>query len=194
MKDSSIKEYIKRAFLEIYKEKPIEQIKINEIIEKAHIGRSTFYKYYKNIYDLQKSIEASVFLDMKNIYDEHNYLDVMVLPENAPAPNFYETYKYVYKHKDFFEPALSDHGNYLFKKETKKNITEKLRLTYKKYFDEDIELDAFVDYVSELVISTCKVILKHHDILDAKTLSIKTKKSIFDFIKNKDIYFKKSGI
>lgn len=39
------------AFLEIIDEKPFEKIKVSELIEKANVNRSTFYRYYSDIYD-----------------------------------------------------------------------------------------------------------------------------------------------
>ena len=39
------------AFLELIEKKPFNKIKVSELIEKANVNRSTFYRYYSDIYD-----------------------------------------------------------------------------------------------------------------------------------------------
>ncbi len=46
------KEDITLAFWKIYAEKKIEKISVRELCQKAGYNRSTFYSYYKDIYDL----------------------------------------------------------------------------------------------------------------------------------------------
>lgn len=45
------------AFLELRSRKPIEKITITELAELAVINKATFYKHYKDIYDLSESLE-----------------------------------------------------------------------------------------------------------------------------------------
>ena len=40
------------AFLELRSRKPIEKITVTELAELAVINKATFYKHYKDIYDL----------------------------------------------------------------------------------------------------------------------------------------------
>ena len=51
------KKMIFEAFLSILKNKPIAKITVKEICEAADINRTTFYKYYKDTYDLLEQIE-----------------------------------------------------------------------------------------------------------------------------------------
>ncbi|MBN7773888.1 TetR/AcrR family transcriptional regulator [Clostridium aminobutyricum] len=51
------KQKIKKAFLELYREKRIEKISIKEITDRAGVNRGTFYTYYLDIYDLLEQIE-----------------------------------------------------------------------------------------------------------------------------------------
>ena len=43
---------IKRVFMALLKEKPIEQITVTELCRIADINRSTFYQYYGDIYSI----------------------------------------------------------------------------------------------------------------------------------------------
>ena len=52
---------LKDSLVELMKEKPIAQITIKELCEKADINRSTFYTHYADQYQLLKSIEDENF-------------------------------------------------------------------------------------------------------------------------------------
>ena len=51
------KKMVFEAFLSILKNKPIAKITVKEICTAADINRTTFYKYYKDTYDLLEQIE-----------------------------------------------------------------------------------------------------------------------------------------
>ena len=48
------KKAILQAFSELLKEKELRKITVQEIVDKADISRVTFYKYYLDVYDLEK--------------------------------------------------------------------------------------------------------------------------------------------
>lgn len=66
---------VKKAFVELLDQKPIEKITVKEICSKAGITRGTFYAHYENEYDLLKSL----ILEMTN-----NSFDLI---ENVPDPD-----------------------------------------------------------------------------------------------------------
>ena len=43
---------IRKSFMELLKNKPIQNISIKEICDKSGISRGTFYAHYTDIYDL----------------------------------------------------------------------------------------------------------------------------------------------
>lgn len=47
------------AFLELIEKKPYDKIKVRELIEKANVNRSTFYRYYSDIFDYYDRICSS---------------------------------------------------------------------------------------------------------------------------------------
>lgn len=53
------------AFLELLKEKPMNKVTVKEICDKAQINRSTFYKYYKDCYDLLDQLEERAITDLE---------------------------------------------------------------------------------------------------------------------------------
>jgi len=55
-------EIIKEAFLDIYKEKPLDKIKVSYFVDTCNISRSTFYFYFKDVYDLYSKCERDMIL------------------------------------------------------------------------------------------------------------------------------------
>ena len=51
------KKIIRECFFELLKEKPLNRITVKEICEKADINRTTFYRYYKDPFDLMEQIQ-----------------------------------------------------------------------------------------------------------------------------------------
>ena len=52
---------IRDAFWTLYQQKPIEQITVKEVSDLAGYNRSTFYQYYKDVYDVLEQIIELVF-------------------------------------------------------------------------------------------------------------------------------------
>lgn len=48
------------AFIEMRSSRPLEKIMITELCAKADINKSTFYAYYRDIYDLSDKLEEDV--------------------------------------------------------------------------------------------------------------------------------------
>lgn len=57
---------LKDACISLVEEKALSKITINELCEKAGVNRSTFYRYYQDIYALWESIEDDCFQDLIN--------------------------------------------------------------------------------------------------------------------------------
>ena len=56
------KDVIKNTFLAMYKEKPLEKIKVKELAERSGISRSAFYFYYEDVYDLYKKYQEEMLI------------------------------------------------------------------------------------------------------------------------------------
>ena len=54
-----------QVFCELYSQKPIEKITIQEIANKSGYYRSTFYQYFTDIYELLDSVENDLLTDIK---------------------------------------------------------------------------------------------------------------------------------
>lgn len=188
MKNSEMKLLIKESFYKIYLDKSLSEIRVNDICKKAHIGRSTFYNYYKNIDALVEEIEKNIIDDMMTIYKEYNYVELPSLKDDIPAPNFYEMYKYVLKNKEIFECMLKE-KNRRFIKASKKNIRLNLEHTFKKYIENEEIVKFSCDLCTEHILTSCNLITEYNNIVTPKTLALQTQRLILDIIKNKETYF-----
>lgn len=76
------------VFCDLYSQKPIEKISIQEIANKSGYNRSTFYQYFTDIYELLNYVEEKV---MKSINEEmarrelstHSFQDALQCLENT---------------------------------------------------------------------------------------------------------------
>lgn len=64
------KKAIHQAFIQLLKEKSLNQITIAELSEKADLGRGTFYLHYRDIYDLYEKVEEELYNELTEIFDQ----------------------------------------------------------------------------------------------------------------------------
>ena len=51
------KHIIAETFIDLLKDKPLNQITVTDICKNAQINRGSFYKYYKDVYDLMDQLQ-----------------------------------------------------------------------------------------------------------------------------------------
>lgn len=87
------------AFMNLYKEYPIEKISIKTITDRAGLNRGTFYLHYLDIYDLLKKIEAKYHNISKYIatYSVNALTNNQNLEEVLPSMKFYSENLEYYK-------------------------------------------------------------------------------------------------
>lgn len=63
------KQVLRQSFTSLLAEKPLEDITVKELTERADINRGTFYCHYKDIYDLKDQIERELFDEFVAVID-----------------------------------------------------------------------------------------------------------------------------
>ncbi len=63
------KQLLRNAFTELLMEKPIQNITVRELCEKASLNRGTFYMHYTDIYALMETIESEMVMDLQNVLE-----------------------------------------------------------------------------------------------------------------------------
>lgn len=68
------KKGIINAFLKLRSKKTIEKITVKELCEKAEINKSTFYAYFKDIYNLSEYLETQIANEVVSSLQHPEYL------------------------------------------------------------------------------------------------------------------------
>lgn len=112
------------AFFVLYEKKPIEKISIRELSEKAGYNRSTFYQYFKDIYDLFYQIEDDMVHYMKEIIGQH-------IGKNHPEEVFISVFSTIFREKSkyfhvIFNQTPHNHFSQKLKEEMVPLFAEKM--------------------------------------------------------------------
>lgn len=76
------------AFWTLYQQKPVDKISIKELADLAHIHRSTFYRYFTDIYDLLGQLEEKVLSEISatlNNIETSDFTDLLYHAESIVA-------------------------------------------------------------------------------------------------------------
>lgn len=97
---------IQKTFLSLLNEKPIRSITVKEICQKAGINRTTFYKHYRDTYDLLEAVQeqaSDALLELINKYapEESGRVLLIILDQ-------------IYKNRDKFRNFLQNSSDYGF--------------------------------------------------------------------------------
>lgn len=98
---------LRDSLLAMLAEQPINKISVSRICEEAEVNRSTFYLYYKDVYDLLDKIQ-------NELYEE---LEQAILSSNQLAPRvelLSKVYGVVYANQDLCRVIFSANGDKSF--------------------------------------------------------------------------------
>lgn len=102
---------IRRAFMSLLAQKPIQSISVKELCERAGINRSTFYAHYTDLHDLLQQIEDEMFAEFEKALDTLYHLDTTA-PE--PVAVTTEVFQCLKDNSDLCTVTLSDYGDKAF--------------------------------------------------------------------------------
>ena len=106
------REKLIQSFWRFYCEKQIEHITIKEITDHAGYHRSTFYKYFVDIYAVLNQVEEALLEDLKE--------QVLSSLENGPNGDITQKLANVYETKgDYFGTLLGENGDPYFSQKMK---------------------------------------------------------------------------
>lgn len=111
-------EAIKNAFIELMSEKNLDQITIQDISDRANVGRRTIYDHYLDKYDL-----------LDKLIEEH-INELRVLCESAAELSFVEGnliwFEYFERNSSFFSTMLASKGGPAFRSHFLQFVIEEL--------------------------------------------------------------------
>lgn len=83
---------------------PLGKISVSKVCEQADVNRSTFYMYYKDVYDLMTQIEDEFFNELK---------ELSLKPYDLPGSYhlLVKIYELIYKNRDLTTVEFGEFGN-----------------------------------------------------------------------------------
>lgn len=87
---------IKKAFIELMKEKDIDKITVVDIVEKADLSRNTFYAHFQDVRAVSEELEREFVIKL------NDYLDEAVEKKeiNNPLPLLFRIARFIDKDKE----------------------------------------------------------------------------------------------
>ncbi len=76
---------LQNAFLELLHQKPVQAITVKELCERAGVNRGTFYKHYRDVYDLMEQMEAGLLRDLDRLLAEMPVIGTQMSHERSNA-------------------------------------------------------------------------------------------------------------
>jgi AcrR family transcriptional regulator len=141
------------AFWQLYITRPIEKISVKEVCQLAGYNRSTFYAYFKDVYEILEIIEEETITpeDFRTFVLEQlqNHLHD---PSQISIKLMLSIFE---KNKETLPILLGEHGDPHFRKKVLKKLTPAVLATFRPLSDEEaIEVAYLVEYQSAAVLST----------------------------------------
>lgn len=87
------------AMLRLLRKKKFSSFKVEEICEKSHVSRRTFYRYYEDKYALLRDVYMECFFSKIEIAEEDDFWDIFV-----------KICEQIYSDKEFFKHAFEVKG------------------------------------------------------------------------------------
>ena len=175
-------ESIISAFLDLIAQKPFHNITVRNIIERAHVHRSTFYAYFSDIYDLREQLVTLACRSLEKSIPISHFLDVEP-NTNAIA----DSIRQIHLQRDFFCAML--HPNMEFSVENRFTaIVEAHTAQWASQMTGTYPQDLFVKLYAANCLATIHWSLSHPEIDEytvAKMISKHIENGFFkDYIEN----------
>lgn len=148
------RELIFNAFTKLLSKKQFNQITVGEIIEKADVGRATFYAHFETkdflLKELCKELFCHIF-DSEEGRENHKH----IFNCNAPSSVILHLLQHLQKNDNNVLDLLSCENNELFLRYFKENFKELIK-KHSKLFEnkKDLPNDFYVNYVSSTFVET----------------------------------------
>lgn len=149
------KQALMDAFWELFCERKIEKITVKAITEKAGFNRSTFYEYFRDVYDVLEAIED-------DILQEHKNAMVRNLLETDAETAKKNTILFLEKNITRIAILLGPNGDPKFHIIVKKHIASFLR-DYMDIDKDDVEVQLTIALFSGAVISLIQFWYQHQE-------------------------------
>ncbi len=139
------KEKLTDAFWTLFYQKPYDQITVREITELAGFNRSTFYTYYKDVYNVLEQTEDEIYQLLEEEFERCKY--VCNKEQMTESVRFMGSF--LEKNKKRLVRLLGENGDVKFAHRILQQMRDRLRI---RLSEADMEPDIF-EYVVEYIMN-----------------------------------------
>ena len=145
------------AFVELLEKKDFVSITVEQIIEKADIGRSTFYAHFETKDFLLKELSEELFCHIFDSADGKENGHIHIFECDAPDSVFLHIFMHLKKNDNHIKDLLMSANNQLFLQYFKKGMREVAKTQMPKIISPKtaaLPTDFLLDHVVDTFIST----------------------------------------
>jgi AcrR family transcriptional regulator len=138
------------AMISLVIEKGFNSVTVQDISERAMVNRATFYRYYKDKYDLlDQYVEEQYSMQLAYDDTDHQALNPKETPADPPE-GLVRVWEHIQAHAAFFRVMLGPKGDPTFTQKIRANIEKRVRdsLPDKIKADVSLPLDLCLSYIS----------------------------------------------
>ncbi|WP_176124630.1 TetR/AcrR family transcriptional regulator [Clostridium felsineum] len=133
------------------KNKDVQAITVQNLVDEAQIARSTFYSLYEDKQDFLNQIIDNMFYQLREQTKPEKFDTLSDFYETACYRCYMKHFEYIEEHSEFFKVMLGNHGISSFRKRMEDSAVETYEEIF-KYIDET-KLPIPKDYLIQYVIS-----------------------------------------
>lgn len=137
---------IHSAMTRLLAEKPIEEITVTELSEKAEINRKTFYSYYSNVYMVAEEMEDEIVERFEETLRRIDFEELL----QDPQTTFNTLARLITSDLDLYETILTNRNQILFLQKIVTTLKQRIKTLY---LDKGGKKSEMQEYLLEYIIS-----------------------------------------
>lgn len=153
------REAILKAFIELLSQKNVNQITVSEIIERADVGRATFYAHFETKDFLLKELLEELFCHIFDVSTESGHDHKHLFSCDSDSSVFQHLFEHLQKNDNQILALLKSDNNELFlryfKEGLKELIAEQIEL-FNKEKASKLPRDFFVNHIASVFVETIR--------------------------------------
>ena len=153
------REAIFKAFIDLLSKKDFSQITVGEIIERADIGRATFYSHFETKDFLLKELCEELFCHIFDSVCEDGEKHKHIFECDAPKSVFLHLIQHLQKNDNNIMGLLSCSNNELFLQYFKSDLRELVKsqlLLFEERKNEKLPEDFWINHITSTFVETIK--------------------------------------
>ena len=119
--------HIRNVFLDLYAEKGIDGVTVNELCRQAGIVKSTFYTYFEDKYSVLEDIEWELLLGLAEVNSYLEKLEITPVLQGDPLPQASKTVDFILLHLDEYRSIMGPKGDPSFENRWRRNIASSFK-------------------------------------------------------------------